>query len=1036
MDLFDLFAKISIDISGFESGINQAQKKFKDFSSNIKSISDGISNAYDGLGNALKPVVDGYKAVESVGQKAGNVVMDGLKGFAAASTVLGGFGVSAVKSGMEFDATMSQVSAISGATGQDFQDLRDKALEMGAKTKFSASEAAEAMTYMGMAGWKAGDMISGIEGIMNLAAASGEDLATTSDIVTDALTAFGLQAGDSGHFADVLAVASSNANTNVGLMGETFKYVAPVAGALGYSVDDTALAIGLMANSGIKATQAGTALRSIFTRLSTDAGASSQSLGALGVLTEKLGVEFYNLADGSARDLKDIINESRVAWAGLSEEEQISYAKTIAGQEAMSGWLALMNAAPEDVEKLTAALEDCNGAAQEMAATMVDNLQGDLTLLGSAFESLQIAISDSLTPTLREFAQFGSRAMANLLEGFQSGGTAGLMDALTSVVTEAVNMLMEHAPAFAEVSVQFISALGEGLIASAPNILTAAGEVITTLISGVSSFLNEYSTEMVEIGLNVIDLIASGFGDAIDVVTAHIGEFIPLIAEAFLLYHETLFTVGLDILGAIGQGIIENKDEIQAIASETITNMVTALSENAPMIIEGGLALLEALVGAIVENLPLIMGTGAQIVGELIAGISTASPGVQAIIATAVLPHILKIVEVVTSIGGAITSVAGLAGNAINTVIGIGSKLMGGIKLLFALIANHPVIAIVTGIIAIITLLWTHCEAFRDAVKGIMEAVGGFFQGAWETVQGIWSAAVEFFSGVVDGIKSAFDGIGEFLGELFTIAWELITATWDLAVDFFTTIADGIRAVFEVVTEFLGSAFSAAWDVVSGAWEAATDFFGGIFKNVMDKGRETAENVGNKLVSAYNYIKEHWDEATPYFDGLWGSIQDVFGNAWDAFKTIGSNMLEGLWNGIGDKIAWLKSKVSGVVDTIKSWFTGKDGFDEHSPSKWARQVFRYVMDGGVIGLDDGANALLREVDSITSRVKDGMTFSPGPVDLDYSPWDPRAPGNGPQSAAGGGSTFHFTFNSLKALNPVEAAREARKASQQIALLYV
>ncbi|MDE6838516.1 MAG: phage tail tape measure protein, partial [Acutalibacter sp.] len=261
-----------------------------------------------------------------------------------------------------------------------------------------------------MAGWKDQDMLNGIAGIMDLAAASGEDLASTSDIVTDALTAFGMQASESGHFADVLAVASSNANTNVGMMGETFKYVAPVAGSLGYTAEDTALAIGLMANSGIKASQAGTSLRSIITRLSTDAGASSKSLGALGVLTQQLGVEFYN-TDGTARSLNDVIMDSREAWSGLSEEQQVSYAKTIAGQEAMSAWLALMNAAPGDVEKLTLALEDCDGAAKDMAETMLDNLAGDMKLFESALESLQITVSDALNPTLREFAQFATNAM-------------------------------------------------------------------------------------------------------------------------------------------------------------------------------------------------------------------------------------------------------------------------------------------------------------------------------------------------------------------------------------------------------------------------------------------------------------------------------------------------------------------------------------------------------------------------------------------------------------------------------------------------
>ena len=177
--------------------------------------------------------------------------------------VVVGLGTAAVATASEFDSSMSKVSSVSGATGDELDKLREKAREMGAKTKFSASEAADAMNYMAMAGWKTQDMLDGIEGIMNLAAASGEDLATTSDIVTDALTAFGLTAADSGHFADILAAASSNANTNVAMMGETFKYCAPIAGALGFSAEDTAEAIGLMANSGIKSSQAGTALRTI-----------------------------------------------------------------------------------------------------------------------------------------------------------------------------------------------------------------------------------------------------------------------------------------------------------------------------------------------------------------------------------------------------------------------------------------------------------------------------------------------------------------------------------------------------------------------------------------------------------------------------------------------------------------------------------------------------------------------------------------------------------------------------------------------------
>ena len=331
-------------------------------------------------------------------------------------------GAAAVKTAADFDEGMSKVSAISGATGEDLQSLRDKAREMGAKTKFSATEAASAFEYMAMAGWKTGDMVSGIDGIMSLAAASGEDLATTSDIVTDALTAFGLKAEDSGHFADILAAASSNANTNVSMMGETFKYCAPIAGALGFSAEDTAEAIGLMANSGIKGSQAGTALRTIMNNLTGEVKLSGKAFGDVTIQTTN--------ADGSMRGLTDILGDCRGAFAQMTESEKAQAAEALVGKNAMSGFLALMNAAPEDIEKLSSSIDSCsdtfvktkdgaiipmsealekgiewveeyNGVSEKMAATMQDNLKGQLTILKSQLEELAISFGELLMPAIR-----------------------------------------------------------------------------------------------------------------------------------------------------------------------------------------------------------------------------------------------------------------------------------------------------------------------------------------------------------------------------------------------------------------------------------------------------------------------------------------------------------------------------------------------------------------------------------------------------------------------------------------------------------
>lgn len=326
-------------------------------------------------------------------EAVGNSIAGAGKKMMGVTTVIGGVGVAAVKTAADFDSAMSQVAAVSGATGKDFDALRNKAREMGAKTKFSATEAAEAMNYMAMAGWKTEDMLSGIEGIMNLAAASGEDLATTSDIVTDALTAFGLSAKDSGHFADILAAASSNANTNVSMMGETFKYCAPIAGALGFSAEDTAEAIGLMANAGIKSSQAGTALRTIMNNLAGDVKISGKAIGDVTIATTN--------ADGSMRDLSDILADCRSAFGSLTESEKAQAAESLVGKNAMSGFLALMNAGEGDIEKLSSAIENCDGSAEKMAMTMQDNLTGQITILKSQLQELAISFGDILMPAIR-----------------------------------------------------------------------------------------------------------------------------------------------------------------------------------------------------------------------------------------------------------------------------------------------------------------------------------------------------------------------------------------------------------------------------------------------------------------------------------------------------------------------------------------------------------------------------------------------------------------------------------------------------------
>lgn len=376
------------------------------------------------------------KAGGAVSGVASGMLMNTSMQMAGAAGI--GFGIyDAIKSYADFEKEMSAVKAISGATGAEFDMLTEKARQMGADTKFSATESAQAFEYMAMAGWKTDDMMNGIEGVMNLAAASGEDLGRVSDIVTDALTAFGLKASDSAHFADVLAAAATSSNTNVGMMGETFKYVAPLAGALKYDVEDVATAIGVMANSGVKGTEAGTSLRSIFTRLAKPPKDAAEALDALGISIKN--------SDGTIKPFMQTMEEMRDKFSTLSDDQKVQYAASIAGQEAMSGLLAIMNASEGDFKKVANAIDHADGAADKMAKTRMDNLAGDIELVGGAWDQfIQTIMKGGVSGGLRSVVQEAGSAMDFLNERIKDGLDFGDVFALAGkLVTDLKNKFIE-----------------------------------------------------------------------------------------------------------------------------------------------------------------------------------------------------------------------------------------------------------------------------------------------------------------------------------------------------------------------------------------------------------------------------------------------------------------------------------------------------------------------------------------------------------------------------------------------------------------
>ena len=552
MDVFDLFAKIALDSSEYEKGLETAKSK-------------GLSVSNDFGTKFTSGIEKGVKTLAKWGAAAGGAL-----------TAAGGY---AIKVGGDFEAGMSQVAAISGATGDDLQKLTDLAKEMGAKTKFSATEAAEGYQYMAMAGWKTEDMLNGLPGIMNLAAASGEDLGTTSDIVTDALTAMGLSAGDSAHFADVLAAASSNSNTNVSMMGETFKYAAPLAGALGYNIEDLAQAIGLMANSGIKSTQAGTSLRSILTRLADPPKDCAAAM-------EQYGISMTN-SDGTMKSLMEVMENMRDSLGSLDEQEQASAASAIGGQEAMSGLLAIVNASESDFDKLAAAIDNSDGSAEKMAETMQDNLQGKITILKSALEGVGIAAFEKFQKPLEDAVDKVTEAVSNFD-----------LDAFLRKVSEMLDVAKQYAPVITGV----VSALGTlyaifktleiiNKISTAMQLFNAAllanpFVFIAALIAGVVVALvtlyntNEEFRNKVNAAWNAVKETISGVVNAIGTFfTQTIPEAISNVIEWFQQIPERVSEFLSNAIQSISDWATQTAENAQQAGSDFLNSIVEFFSQ-------------------------------------------------------------------------------------------------------------------------------------------------------------------------------------------------------------------------------------------------------------------------------------------------------------------------------------------------------------------------------------------------------------------------------------------------------------------------
>nr|DAS76129.1 MAG TPA: minor tail protein [Caudoviricetes sp.] len=541
-----------IDSNGFSTGLSKLKKLAK---TGVGTVGTVTSKATDMIGKFTSVVTTSVATV---------------------SAGIGTIGAAATRVGMDFEAAMSKVSSISGATGNDLQSLTDKAKEMGATTKFSATESAEAFQYMAMAGWDTKSMLDGIDGIMNLSAADGLDLATTSDIVTDALTAFGLSAKDSTHFADVLATASSSANTNVSMLGESFKYVAPLAGSMNYSIEDVSLALGLMANASVKGSMAGTSLKTALSNLASPTKSMASEMS-------KLGISMTD-SNGNALGLRDIIIQLREKFGKLSETEKAATASTLFGKEAMSGMLAIINASDADFNKLTNNISNADGAAKQMADTLNDNLKGDITIAKSALEGFGITIYETLDTDLRSAVQLGTKYIDELSKAFTDGGLQGAVKTAGDIFGEIATKAAENAPKMIDSALQFIDSFPNGIRDNSSRLLNAGRSIVQAIIEGIINFAG-YGSELIDGAVAIIE-------NLILAISANESELLKA-----------------------GESIIDS-----------IVNGIVNLANNAGTVVRGVVALIKSFIKSVKNNKDKLLTAAKEIVKAITDGLVSLLP--------------------------------------------------------------------------------------------------------------------------------------------------------------------------------------------------------------------------------------------------------------------------------------------------------------------------------------------------------------------------------------------------------------------------
>ncbi len=899
---------------------------------NLDASTERLQRQYGRLRQSQERIGDLSNRIERNNQ-AISKTKGQLAGVIGAATALGAaFYAGPITKAAEFEQQMSKVKAIAGTVadndlpsiiqkanemslmfkeGSDSTEtamniLSAKAKQMGATTEFTAAQAGEAMEYMAMAGWKTSDMLNGIEGIMYLASASGEDLASTSDIVTDALTAFGLSASDAGHFSDVLAQASSNANTNVGMMGSTFQKVAPVAGALGYSVEDMSLGIGLMANASIKAEVAGTSLKTAITNMASPTDKQAAAMRKLGIsltddegntksfmsvmenLRSSIGSVSVDLVDaeGNARGYDDIITDLSKTTEGLSRVQQIEAASTIFGKEAMSGMLAIVNASEEDFRKLYDAVYNCDGAAKQMSETMLDNFNGQMTLAKSALDALQVSLGEALLPTFTAAVKKITEVVSKVAEFAEKNPelvrtiakvTAGLLALKAGGLVAKLGFQEIHGGVLV---VQKALEIFRGRTILAGFNAMGLGAKLAGMGSGILGVFGKMAGKITGIFGKMGPAIIGGplgkLGGAVGKIVGKIGAALAPVGNLFKAAFSPLARLGGSLFGGFG-GIIGKIFPIVAAITAVVT-VIQLVRKNLDKIRdfvgkifgEQGLVIFDkivAVISSIGETIKNVFSDGnlgaardkiQEIFGDkgvaVFDGFVSAFKTIQGIISQFVgfvTQHIVPVAELIFSV--IVTTVIPGIVNAVQAVMPTVMSIAQTVKMFIgqaAALIGEFVAGIMPVISEIISFLQANVfpvigDIFNLIVNTVLPAVASGIQTVADTVISILSMLLPFIQTAVTNIWAVMQPILQTVISFIQFMMPTIEEIVSNVVNKISGIINGLMMVLQGIVQFITGVFTGNW---SQAWEGVKNIFSGIFESL----KSIAKGVVNGIISVLN----------------------------------------------------------------------------------------------------------------------------------------------------------------------------------------